>query len=200
MRNLRRQARLILDATVSRHRPKAGCDATRRRQGQVPPHMREDCVAPNDQGGASPLPGPLPTKGLRPLETSDLVPGRPSEAPGRGANQRTRAQARNLAARRPKSAVQGPVGPWRGGLEGQRPSNLRVHGLSPFEATSPNARSIWQTAVTCRCLPATRRASCGHAEFRDSHLSKADRDEMHSVRRVTMHAQTTFEALYVNTV
>jgi hypothetical protein len=98
--------------------------------GGALPDRRDDCAAANDQGGALPLPGPRPTKGLRPLETSHLALARGGGVLGRGAMRGAHPAGHSCPAGHQLAAVQGPAGPWRGGLEGQRPSNLRPHASS----------------------------------------------------------------------
>jgi hypothetical protein len=102
--------------------------------GGAAAHRREECAARADQGVALPLPGPRPTKGLRPLETSDLAPTLDGGALGRSAIRGTNPGGHTSTAQRQVTAVQGPAGPWRGGLERRRPSNLHPHGAAPLTA------------------------------------------------------------------
>jgi hypothetical protein len=112
----------------TRYRPPKARGPLVGRLGGATRHGRGDCAGRNRRGGALPLPGPHPTKGLRPLETSNLALRWGDGALGRGAIPGMCASAPSPAARRHKSAVQGPAGPWRGGLEGQRPTKPRAAG------------------------------------------------------------------------
>ena len=48
-------------------------------------------------------------------------------------------------------AVQGPVGPWRGGLEGQRPSNLHPPDtITTHHAHAPARMGVAGTGVAAR--------------------------------------------------